>query len=278
MIYSSLFLKTLRAGFSRVSRLALVLCSLPLLAQQTAPDFRLLYRAEAPVRFLTADPLGQVYVITPENELLQYNAQGGLAYKYQNFRHGELGWVDAGNPMNVLLFYPEFGQIVILDRTLSEIAQLNLPEMGFWNVRVIGRSADNQIWLYDPVQTLVRKISLTGESLAEGQPLSLLLPSPPFPLWITEQKQEVYMYDPEVGVLVFDPFGQFLKTIPTGAMEGLHVWNGEWTFWQHGELFLFQPLSLQTFHIGLPEPAITGVFQGGRLVLQTPNGFAVYSY
>lgn len=237
-----------------------------------------MYRVEEPARFLTADPLGQVYVVTPENELLQYNAQGALAYWYQNFRHGELAWVDAGNPLNILLFYPEFGQIVVLDRTLSEIAQLNLPEIGLWDVRAVGRSGDNQIWLYDPVQTLVRKISLDGEFLAEGQPLSLLLPSPPSPLWVTEQKQEVYMYDPEAGVLVFDPFGQYLKTIPAGDMQDLHVWNGEWTFWRNGDLFLFQPLSLQTYHIELPEPASAGIFQAGRLVLQTEKGFSVYSY
>ena len=224
----------------------------------------MLYRAEQAVRFLTADPLGQVYVVTPDNQLIQYNVTGAITYRYQNFRHGALGWVDAGNPLNILLFYPEFGQIIILDRTLSEIARLNLPEMGFWDVPAVGRSADNQIWLYDPVQTLIRKINLQGMVLVEGQPLSLLLPEPPDPVWITERDQEIYLYDPEKGALVFDPFGQYLKTVPTNGVEFLGTRNGWWP--------------LQNFPGELPEAALSGVFQSGRLVLQTGTGFAVYTY
>ena len=273
-----LFSKILRAGLFRFSSLALLCWSAPLWAQPSGPETHLLYRVDHAVRFLAADPLGQVYVVTPQNELLQYNAQGVLAYKYQNFRHGELAWVDAGNPLNILLFYPQFGQVVILDRTLSEIALLNFPEKGLWDVSAIGRSSDNQIWLYDPVQTLIRKITVNGEYLAEGQPLSMLLPETPRPVWILEQKQEVYLYDPIQGVMVFDAFGQYLKTIPADGMEGLRIWDGYWTFWKEGQLFFYQPLAHRAFPIELPEPATTGIFQAGRLILQTEKGFAVYGY
>lgn len=277
-ICNFLFSKIHRAGLFLTKAAALALWAAPLLAQEELPAFQLLYRREQAIRFLAADPLGQVYVVTPQNELLQFNSQGSLLYKYQNFRHGDLGWVDAGNPLQILLFYPEFGQVVLLDRTLSEIGMLNLAEMALWNVPAVGRSADNQIWLYDPVQMVLRKLNTKGEYLTEGQPLSLLLAAPPSPVWITEQKQEVYLYDPAWGVLVFDPFGQYLKTIPTEGMENLRVWDGYWTYWREGKLYLFQPVLQQTFPIALPEPATAGIFQAGRLVLRTENGFAVYGY
>jgi hypothetical protein len=247
---------------SKILQAAFFLISLPLWlsAQEGANPWKLLYRVERPVELLAADPLGQVYVVTPQQELIQYNSRGAVAYNYQNFRHGKLGWVDAGNPLNILLYYPEFGHIIVLDRTLSEIAQLNLPEQGFWDAPVAGRSADNQIWIYDPVQTLIRKINIRGEMMASGQPLFLLLPQPPQPVWILEQNQEVFMYDPELGVLVFDPFGQYVRTVPLGAAEGVPILGER-----------------QLQSLRAPEPAKRGLFQAGRLILQTETGFAVYT-
>ncbi|MBK7409469.1 MAG: hypothetical protein IPJ40_16380 [Saprospirales bacterium] len=219
-----------------------------------------------------------MYAVTPGNELLQYNTKGTAIYSYQNIRHGSLGWIDASNPLNILLFYPGFGQVILLDRTLSEVARLNLPELGLWDVSAVGRSGDNQLWLYDPVQQLIRKVNTKGEFVVEGQPLSLLLPVLPRPDCILERKQEVYLYDPQLGVLVFDVFGQYLKTIPTKEMENLRIGEDQWTFWKEDKLYLFNPLLQQIYTLSLPEPAKMGFLQANRLVLQTETGFAVYGF
>ena len=276
-IYNFPFLKILPAGFFLTSWISFLFWSAPLRAQQQ-PAFQLLYSVEKPIRFLTADPLGQVYVVTSGNELLQYSSNGKVLYTYQNIRHGSLDWVDANNPLHILLFYSEFGQVIILDRTLSEVARLNLPGLGLWDVPVVGRSGDNQLWLYDPVQMLIRKVNIKGEFTVEGQPLSLLLPVLPRPEWILERKQEVYLYDPQLGVLVFDVFGQYLKTIPTKGMENLRIGEEQWTFWKEDKLYLFNPQLQQMYTPGLPEPAKTGFLQANRLVLQTEKGFAVYGF
>jgi hypothetical protein len=270
--YNSIFLKILKAGFIRFSWVLALLWGVALAAQSP----QLLFRVDQPARFLTMDPLGQAYVVTPQNDLLVYSSKGELRFFYQNFRHGKLGWVDASNPLNILVYYPQYGQVVMLDRTLSEIGMLSLPEAGFWDVPVAGRSADNQIWIYDPVQTAIRKVNIRGDTQVEGQPLSLLLNRPPQPEWIVEQKQEVFLYDPGAGVHVFDPFGQYLKTIPTGEMTALRVWDGHWTFWREGKFYLFYPERQLERELVLPETALSGTFSGGRMLLQVEGGFVVY--
>lgn len=260
------------AGLSRFSWLAFLLWSLAGNAQPA----QLLFRIDQPARFLTMDRLGQVYAVTPQNELLLFSSKGELRFTYQNFRHGDLEWVDATNPLNILLCYPQYGQVVMLDRTLSEIGMLNLPEAGFWDVPAAGRSSDNQIWIYDPAQTVIRKVNVRGETLVEGQPLSLLLSQPPRPEWILEQRQEVFLYDPAIGVLVFDPFGQYLKTIPVPGMEALRVWDGHWTYWREGKLYLFYPERQMEQELAIPETALTGTFSAGRMLLQVEDGFVVY--
>lgn len=272
-----LFSKILWAGSFLISSLGM-LPGPGILYAQPVPEFKLLYRVEQPLRFLTVDQLGQIYVVTPSSELLQFNTQGKVVYTYQNFRHGNLAWVDASNPLNILLFYPEFGQVIILDRTLSEVALLNLPELGLWDVPAVGRAGDNQIWLYDPVQMLIRKISAKGEFLVEGQPLSLLLPILPNPKWIVERKQEVFLFDPQLGVLVFDVFGQYLNTTPTQGMEHLHIGEKFWNYRKEGTFYSYSMASQLTYPISVPEEAKTGIWQGNRnpLVLQTEKGFSVY--
>ena len=275
-MYKYHFSKILPAGSFLISWLGMLLWSLPVWGQTLKPDLTLLYHVEEAVSFLAADQLGQVYAVTPDNQLLKYGVDGEVNYLYQNFRHGDLGWVDASNPLHILIFYPEFGQVIILDRTLSELTQINLPELGLWDVAAVGRSGDNQLWLYDPVQMLIRKVSTNGSFLVEGQPLALILTEMPDPEWIREYKQEVYLYDPKLGVLVFDVFGQYLKTIPTEGMKNLRIGEKQWTYWKKGELFVYQP-SLQSVHaIRVSLPASSGFIQGNRLILQTEKGFSVY--
>ena len=64
------------------------------------------------VQFST-DKLQNLYLISPKNEVIKYDKTGKKQFLYNNNRLGELAYIDANNPFKLLLFYPEFGNIIV---------------------------------------------------------------------------------------------------------------------------------------------------------------------
>src|ERR1044072_2751903 len=65
----------------------------------------------------TTDNLGNAYVIA-ENQLLQFDGNGKPKGNYSESNLGVLRSVDASDPLKILLYYPDFTQINILNSKL----------------------------------------------------------------------------------------------------------------------------------------------------------------
>src|SRR6185369_8144211 len=66
----------------------------------------------------TTDRLGNAYVIV-ENQLLQFDTIGKPKANYSNLNSGILFSVDASNPLKILLFYPDFARLELLNNKLA---------------------------------------------------------------------------------------------------------------------------------------------------------------
>ncbi|MDD1475334.1 hypothetical protein MEO41_29325, partial [Dolichospermum sp. ST_sed4] len=65
---------------------------------------------------------------------------------------GNIGFVDASDPLKILLFYRDFGQIRFLDNSLSPQGNtILLDNIGFGSSTMVCSSDQNGIWLYEPV-------------------------------------------------------------------------------------------------------------------------------
>ena len=176
-----------------------------------------------PARDFTVDQLQNLYVTKPDNWLVKLNPAGLPVMDYTNPRLGELGQVDASNPFSIVLFYPEFQTIVTLDRNMVETGQVNLYELDILRTRAVGTASDNNLWVFDEVLGRLKKIGREGgERLVEGPLLFQLLNRRVAPVFLREHDQLVYAADPEHGILVFDVFGKYLKTLPLTGVERFH--------------------------------------------------------
>jgi hypothetical protein len=77
-------------------------------------------------RSITTDELGNIYAIQKDNTLARYNAQGDSTGFYRSALNGQLGSVDATNPLRLLLYFPAFSKIQMLDRQLALKAEIDL--------------------------------------------------------------------------------------------------------------------------------------------------------
>ena len=184
------------------------------------------------------DKLGNVFVLTPDNQLKKYNASGDSLGVFNDVRrYGKIAYIDVSNPLKILLFYQEFGTIVMLDRFLSNINSIDLRQLGYYQVTCIGLAYDNNIWVYDALAGQLNKIGSDGTPISQSNDIRQFVDSVPNPILLTDQGGLVYLFDPQKGAYTFDHYGGYSKFIPLKNWRHFSVINKTMLGW-NGHEFL----------------------------------------
>jgi hypothetical protein len=191
---------------------------------------------------LKVDKLGQAYLKVGEH-LHRYSDRLQLDYTFEAFSYGELEQVDVTNPMKLVLYYPDLMNVVILDNTLSELNVINLLSLGYQQVTAAARARDNHIWIYDYIDFQLKKIDESGNVLASSENLNVLLNESIRGTFIIERNNKVYLSDPDYGILVFDAYATFARTIPVKQAENFQVLGEENIgIWQDSSYIVYDKL------------------------------------
>jgi hypothetical protein len=187
------------------------------------------------------DNLGNIFVLTPDNQLKKYNAAGDSLGVFNDVRrYGKIAYIDVTNPLKILLFYQEFGTIVMLDRFLNNINSLDLRQLGFYQVTCIGLAYDNNIWVYDALAGKLNKISSDGTQINQTNDIRQFTDSVPNPVLLTDQGGLVYLFDPQKGAFIFDHYGGYSKFIPLKNWRHFSVINKTMLGWNGHEFLKFE--------------------------------------
>jgi hypothetical protein len=203
-------------------------------------------------KWIAADQLRQLYVVTPSNEVIKYNAEGLELYRYNNNTLGTLQYIDPTDPFSLLLYYPDYQVVQVLDRTLNLLAEFKLWQYGIFQPRAIGMANDNQLWIYDEAVFRLKKLDPTGRVLAQSDDMNLLLGRQPRPAMLLVRQNRLWLPDPELGILVFDNFGQYSHTIPLKGVSQIRILDDRylWCFVKDKwEGFDFRTFQLREFNI-----------------------------
>ncbi|MBI5915439.1 MAG: hypothetical protein HY842_08685, partial [Bacteroidetes bacterium] len=200
----------------------------------------------------TTDNLGNLYLLTPDNEVIKYTPDGQEQFRYPNKTLGEATYLDATNPFHLLLFYPEYQTVLTLDRTLSLTGQFNLLQFGLLGAQAVGMSGDGMLWVYDETSFLLKKMAADGTVVVRSADLSLATGQSFRPNFLVEREQTVFVNDPAVGVLVFDVFGQYRKTIDLKGLQEFQVLDDQLIYNRDGQLWSFHLKALLEKPFSLP--------------------------
>ncbi|MGC4037979.1 MAG: hypothetical protein QM764_18600 [Chitinophagaceae bacterium] len=182
-------------------------------AQQDS-GFHLVRTQTGDIVDFTVDNLDNIYLFSSTNQLKKLNAHGDSVAVYNDIKkYGRATYIDVSNPLRVLLYYKDFSTIVTLDRLLNIRSVIDLRKNNILQVNAIGLSYDNNIWLYDEVNSKLKKIDETGKTLLETPDFRMLFGDAPSPESIFDQDGFVYMYDSIKGVYVFDYYGALKNKI-----------------------------------------------------------------
>lgn len=231
---------------------------------------------------ISVDPFENIFIVTPENEIVKYDAGGREQFRYSNNRLGEISIFDATSPFNLLAFFPEFNLVQTFDRTLSPTGEFRLFEAGIAQSGALSISSDNNIWLFDDANFSLKKLDKEGRLLLESGNLNLILGHPIEPVFVAERDNFVYLWEPAGGLFVFDIFAKFIRRLPTpeGAQSPFLFQNYFCHYRPKGEIFCEETTApFSSFSIPLENaPAFPSGLQmhANRVFLSSETGVEIF--
>jgi len=245
--------KKLSVSSYPLSVLQIVITILLFAENCVAQQFNLINEIEILGKYLKIDNLGNTYVVNDKNELRKFNIKGEPLQFYNAVRYGKIGSVDVSNPLKPLVYFPSYNTIRILDVTLSDKGKIALMDMGFDRVNAMCLSLDNHIWIYDEITFRLKKINDRLEIIQQSENLSTLLQMPVRPDFIMEKDNLLLMNDPNIGILVFDIYSTYSRTIPIRGLKEFQKLKEVIYYFKEGKLQSFHTKTLQFNTIPLPE-------------------------
>ena len=175
--------------------------------------------------FIRGDELGNVFLVN-NNELIKYSPEGKVLNTYSNLYSGDITFIDTHDPFKILVYYRAFGQVEFLDHTLSLASStIDLNMLGLSLATLACASYQGAFWVYNPVNFELVRLNAGLEISDRSGNLQAVTGLTLDPNFVLERDNSLYLNDPEQGILIFDKYGTYSKTIPVKGLASFQVFN-----------------------------------------------------
>lgn len=249
---------------------------------QTDTSFRLVKTIKGDIIAFTVDNLDNIYLLNSTNQVKKLNANGDSVAVFNDVKKfGQASLIDVSNPLKVLLYYKDYSTIVVLDRFFDVRNIIDLRKQGILQVKAIGQSYDNKIWIYDELESKLKKIDEEGKLLLETPDFRQLFDQAPAPQKIFDQDQYVYLYDSAQAVFVFDYYGGLKNKILITGWKNFKV-AGKYIFGsKDNKLFRYDISSFRVDEWKMPDELYKSKafnFTSSRLYALQKDSIDIYSF
>lgn len=212
------------------------------------------------VTHIEVDGFGNMYAIKNE-EIVKYTANGILQKKFSTKRYGKIEVVDAMNPLKILVYYKDFQQIIFLDDQLTQSSSMiSIETLGYEQTSLVCSSANNSFWIFDKQNNELLRFNSDLKSLVKTGNLKRILDVDIKPNFMQEQNNFVYLNSPNEGILVFDIYGTFYKTIPLKNLKEFNIVNGDVFYFENHTLKQYQSQTFNTIEKQFSDTLIINAF------------------
>jgi len=200
------------------------------------------------------DNLGYIYLLDASGQLKKLSPKGDSISVFNDVRrYGKLYSMDVSNPLKVLLFYKDFGTIVVLDRFLNNRLTIDLRKHQIFQAKAIAQSFDNGVWVYDELEGRLKRLDDNGNLVGETVDFRVIVDDAPSPQFIADADRLVYLYDPARGLFVLDYFGTLKNKVALTGWTDLQVIGNRVLGRKGGMLESYVPGSLELKEQAVPE-------------------------
>jgi len=191
------------------------------------------------------DNLGNLYIIK-ESVVFKADTSGRILLTYSNNNQDRFTYVDAIDPLRIMLFADEFSIVSFLDNKLALQSVINLREQNFYDIKAVCNATDG-FWCYDHSRQQVFKYNFTLQKIAETQRLALLLNNPLSITSMCANDKWVACLNNNSGILIFDRLGSYVRSIDAKHASCIMLLENMLVYAENNELiFIDLKLNLET--------------------------------
>jgi hypothetical protein len=230
--------------------------------------------------YITADALGNIYIIDKQG-LTKYNPGSSKMLSYSNPGLGPVDFVDATDPLNILVFHSHAGILQVLDKNLST-KPVNAQPPQWWQSSppsLLAASSREGFWAFFQHTMSLRLIDWRYRQLQANENIRQQVPTIQLPIFIIEANNQLWILDERKNIYLFDNFANFSGFITSIDATEFQVVGNNIIYFPEGEMRIFNFVSNSEAVYLLPEHNVMkGIFQGQQLILHTPEAIYRYSF
>jgi len=189
-----------------------------------ADSLHLVFTTGEQLTDFAVDNLGNIFLVSESGQLKKISPKGDSVAVFNDVRRfGKIYSIDVSNPLKVLLFYKDFGTIVVLDRLLNNRNIMDMRKQNIQQAKAIAQSYDNGVWVYDELDGKLKHLDDFGTVTSETADFRVLFDAPPSPVMLADANRLVYLYDPEKGLIILDYYGTLRNKVALLGWQDVQV-------------------------------------------------------
>jgi hypothetical protein len=233
------------------------------------------HRIETTSDYIAYDNLQNIYVIDG-SEIAKYNSDGDFQFRFSDKQLGAINTVDVTYPLRPLLLYSDLNYMILLDNTLSN----NRDKINLFNLKIglatqACSSVQNHFWFYDAMNFALIRVNENFKQISKSGNLAQVLQIELQPTNMREFSNKLYMNNPKTGILVFDIYGTYIKTIPIKGLDNFQVFENKIVYLRDNHLVEYNTLRYEESKEKLPIEALSAHLQKNRLAIRQKDGVVI---
>ncbi|MDZ4824558.1 MAG: hypothetical protein SH856_13965 [Flavobacteriales bacterium] len=218
------------------------------------------------------DKLDHIYFIH-STFVEKLDSEGNFLFRTGDLGYGTIHSLDVSDPLKPFLYFKDQGIIYQMDNTLSlQGSIINTFETEYNQVECVGWSRDNNFWIWDAIQSELSRVDGAFNRINSSGNLQALLGKGISPRQIIESGYFVYMFDPKLGLLVFDVFGNYSSTFSLSTNGPLQLTETNVIYADSTHLHILEKNLLVETSFPLPLSSTSRVMCSGKKMMTLQNG------
>jgi hypothetical protein len=249
-----------------------------ILQTQSVQKTETLLELEVLAQHISIDEAKNIYVVDGP-KIMVYDPAGFHDYSFSNMYTGTIHSIDVSNPEQILLFYKEDQGIRFINQYFRTIPQpFSLTEKGYQDVAAACVSDDDNLYIFENGKQQLTKLSTQGDFITQGLTLNEQIGQTIHPAYMLFRNGTLYVSDPEKGIFLFNPIGQYLETLPIKGVSQFRIDDGNLIYTLDSTAVFYNLETRNNQHFKLPFEVSNNTLadlQGNQLVIYYPGKNAI---
>lgn len=241
-------------------------------------NWRIINTIIKPFTFFTTDKLGSLYLVGNDG-LFAFNDSAEIISGFHDKSFGTISYVDATDPLKILVYNYDFKKVFILDNKLSLQVSFSLYDLGIVQPELVCTSLNNGYWVYDGQQKRVLKFNSDLQKEFEGEQLSNYAEQLN-PTYIVESSQWIFLNNASSGIIVLDRYGTYYKTLRPETNSPIQVYNNRLYYLTEGKLHSIDVKSNEEAELNIPpvKDAFQARIENKRIFIAGKDSVSIYEF